>query len=1150
MRVESGDGDAGRARLAGFNDGADDVDGSTRVVKIIHDRCAFVTLPPDVVSATLRSSKRSGGDFPRHATLDFGRASTKGDGSGVVHVAWAGGVTPGGEMTRDIGVPHALASALGIRDGEEAIFSFGRGGNLPTAESVTVAPLSADDWEAVLAQADAIEANLLSQIGLAALGQAVPFYAGGGGKPLFLRVLSISPRGSDPVARLAPNTELIVEPWSASAARSAGAAGADDGLDLDDLLKTLDDDKTSTILRFQSALSACADLLECRTRSVAYAATGSFERFEQEVDVCQSTVAMVDAETAREHKIRHGSFIRAFKHCPERELDFTRSDDDVPSLFLRVTVVESTDVVAREHVALSGMTALALELFQGDLVRIKEVETRDLSQPKTLTVRLRPLVPPLPMENLEDDIGDLFTTKRSVLHVGKRMGPTYAVVLGLNAPSIDVDAEAGADFYDARARSLFTSWLREQTQADSEDEAHRERVIVNAKTRLVFKITEMPETLAVFEMELKYPASARVENPEKPVWVSLSDVSAATNSASKMRVELGAPIRLPRSTPSRNPAPGVTVWPKLPFGDDEFAHIPGEELREHTDETLKLLKTSLRFDAIELREEYGVGMCPGTLVTGAKGRGRSRLVKSLCRDLAEDVKAVSGVVEIRCDQLPKPELKTLEALRAGFAAAESRRPAICYLLNLEEICGEKEDESDGVYHLSCLVAEEMEELADNDAVTFMATTSEREALSKPLRDPQVFDYEFEVKKPSMDARRDVLLSYARYRGVELSEDIADSFSQKTDGYDVVDLRTILESAIASASRREDGNVDALRLLSMDLHKGMDGYVPVDQATLVKSSGRGGEGIDNYVDGFDSIGGYDDIKTILDDAIALPARHPKIFAQCPLRLPSGVLLYGAPGVGKSALAKAAIVNAGLRSITIRGPELLSKYYGESEASLRELFRRAEAAAPCALFFDEFDSLAPKRGGTDGGVTDRMVNQFLTLLDGVDSLKGVFVIAATSRPDVIDPALLRPGRLDHVLYMPMPDADERAEIVRCLLRDEKLADDVDLITMARDMENFTGADLASFVAECGNSASRRILKQFDDAKARGEDLAAPTERPRIEKTDVDWALTFSRPSLAKETRDAYNRSHAAFLANRSSKASSSTVASGNEQTYAGR
>ena len=141
----------------------------------------------------------------------------------------------------------------------------------------------------------------------------------------------------------------------------------------------------------------------------------------------------------------------------------------------------------------------------------------------------------------------------------------------------------------------------------------------------------------------------------------------------------------------------------------------------------------------------------------------------------------------------------------------------------------------------------------------------------------------------MDARRDVLLSYARYRGVELSEDIADSFSQKTDGYDVVDLRTILESAIASASRREDGNVDALRLLSMDLHKGMDGYVPVDQATLVKSSGRGGEGIDNYVDGFDSIGGYDDIKTILDDAIALPARHPKIFAQCPLRLPSGVLL---------------------------------------------------------------------------------------------------------------------------------------------------------------------------------------------------------------------------------------------------------------------
>jgi len=1143
MRVENGDGDAGRARVAGFGDDADDVDGSTRVVKIIHDRCAFVTLPPDVVSATLRSSKRSGGDFPRHATLDFGRASKKGDGDGVVHVAWAGGVTPGGDTTREIGVPHALASALGIRDGEEAIFSFGRGGNLPTAESVTVAPLSADDWEAVLAQADAIEANLLSQIGLAALGQAVPFYSGGGGKPLFLRVLSISPRGPDPIARLAPNTELVVEPWSASAARSGGEEDADDGVNLDDLLKTLDDDKTSTILRFQSASSACADLLENRTRSVSYDATGSFERFEQDVDVCQSTVALVDAKTAHEHNIRHGSFIRAFKHCPEREFDFKRTDDDVPSLFLRVSVVKSTDVVAREHVALSSMTALALELFQGDLVRIKEVEMRDLSEPKTLTVRLRPLVPPLPMENLKDTIGDLFTTKRTIVHVAKRMGPAYSVVLGLNAPNIDVDAEAGADFYDARARALFTAWMREQTQVDSEDEAHRKRVILNAKTRLVFKIAELPGTPAIFEMELKYPASARVENPEKPVWVSLG-------GASETCVELGAPIRLPKRTPLRNPAQGVTVWPKLPFEDDEFAHIPGEELREHTDETLKLLKASLRFDAIDLREEYGVGMCPGTLVTGAKGRGRSRLVKSLCRNLAEDVKALSGVVEIRCDQLPKPELKTLEALREGFAAAESRRPAICYLLNLEEICGEKEDESDDVYHLSCLVAEEMEELADNDAVTFMATTSEREALSKPLRDPHVFDMEFEVKKPSMDARRDVLLSYSRYRGVELSDEIADSFSQKTDGYDVVDLRTVVESAIASASEREGGNVDALRLLSIDLHKGMDGYVPVDQATLVKSSGRGGEGVDNYVDGFESIGGYDEIKSILDDAIALPARHPKIFAQCPLRLPSGVLLYGAPGVGKSALAKAAIVNAGLRSITIRGPELLSKYYGESEASLRQLFRRAEAAAPCALFFDEFDSLAPKRGGTDGGVTDRMVNQFLTLLDGVDSLKGVFVIAATSRPDVIDPALLRPGRLDHILYMPMPDADERVAIMRCLVRKETLADDVDLIAMARDMEHFTGADLASFVAECGNAASRRMLKQFDDAEARGEVVDAPTERPRIEKIDVDWALTFSsKPSLAKETRDAYNRSHAAFRASKSS--DSPTVASsGDEQTYAGR
>jgi peroxin-1 len=496
-------------------------------------------------------------------------------------------------------------------------------------------------------------------------------------------------------------------------------------------------------------------------------------------------------------------------------------------------------------------------------------------------------------------------------------------------------------------------------------------------------------------------------------------------------------------------------------------------------------------------------------------------------------------------------------MRAGFEAAKSRQPSICYLLNLEKICGadaDEEGQSSDSYHLSCIIADAMSEMADADEVTFIATASERDALCKPLREQDVFEYDFEVRKPNMDARKDVILSYAAHRGVDCDEQVADAISQRTDGFDVADLRIIMDRAIeseidralsvrANESHRAIGS--RIRVSSSELKDALKGYTPIDQLSLAKSDGPDGEGIDEYVDGFDSIGGFDEVKQNLEDAIALPARHPKIFSQCPLRLPTGVLLYGPPGSGKSAMAKAAIVNAGLRSITIKGPELFSKYYGESEATLRKLFKRAEDAAPCALFFDEFESLAPRRGGTDGGVTDRMVNQFLTLLDGVESLVGVFVICATSRPDVVDPALLRPGRLDHLLYLPMPDAIARAKIVRTLTREIKVAPGVDLVAIAESerMESFSGADLAAFVSECANVAATRVLKTYTAAVGRGEDVAEPNAPPTIEPHDVVEALKRSRASLSQETLLFYKRVHEDF---RNSRRASGV--GGDAQTFA--
>ena len=1147
MRVEDG----GDVAFAGY-----DVAYDRRRVKIVHDRSAFVQLPADVVSATLRS-RTHGGEFPRHVVLEFEDSKSSRRRRRVLHFAWAGGVTPGGESAREIGVPHALASSLGIKDGDDARFAFGNelNADLPTAESVSVAPLSSDDWEAVVVQAEAMEATLLSQIGLAAIGQTVPFYGPGGGKPLFLRVQSIAPASAQ-VARLAANTELIVEPWRASTTMDSDDEDLVGGLDLREWLENFDENKTSTVLRLQHPTGACAKLLDAHRRVVSY----ERREFEQELEIPRSTAIAVGSATAKEHKIRHGSLVRAFKHSFEREFDFSRTDDDVTSLFLRVIVVDDDKVVAPQHVAICAAAAHALELFQGDLIRIKEVDEDDVNEPTAFTARLRPVLPAFPSETTDDKNAaatsgdDLFTKRRSILAIARALGPVYAVTLGFNAPGADLDSKAHAEFYDESARALFIAWLREQSTLDREDGVDG-AVVINSKTRVAVNVPDNDDRAnAIFEVELKYPASVRVSNPEKPILVSLKSLLAGPSS--KIRVELGEPIRTPRKTSTRNPAPGVTVWPTIP-NDDEFAHIPGEALREHTDHVLKNLKTSLWFDAIALRDEYGIGMCAGTLVTGSKGRGRSRLVKSLCKHLATDVKALSGVVEIKCDELPKPHYKALEAMRAGFEAAKSRQPSICYLLNLEKICGadaDEEGQSSDSYHLSCIIADAMSEMADADEVTFIATASERDALCKPLREQDVFEYDFEVRKPNMDARKDVILSYAAHRGVDCDEQVADAISQRTDGFDVADLRIIMDRAIeseidralsvrANESHRAIGS--RIRVSSNELKDALKGYTPIDQLSLAKSDGPDGEGIDEYVDGFDSIGGFDEVKQILEDAIALPARHPKIFSQCPLRLPTGVLLYGPPGSGKSAMAKAAIVNAGLRSITIKGPELFSKYYGESEATLRKLFKRAEDAAPCALFFDEFESLAPRRGGTDGGVTDRMVNQFLTLLDGVESLVGVFVICATSRPDVVDPALLRPGRLDHLLYLPMPDAIARAKIVRTLTREIKVAPGVDLVAIAESerMESFSGADLAAFVSECANVAATRVLKTYTAAVERGEDVAEPNAPPTIEPHDVVEALKRSRASLSQETLLFYKRVHEDF---RNSRRASGV--GGDAQTFA--
>ena len=297
---------------------------------------------------------------------------------------------------------------------------------------------------------------------------------------------------------------------------------------------------------------------------------------------------------------------------------------------------------------------------------------------------------------------------------------------------------------------------------------------------------------------------------------------------------------------------------------------------------------------------------------------------------------------------------------------------------------------------------------------------------------------------------------------------------QTDGYMPGDLILLISRARNEALSRSVGesiasDVTNIHLSRADFDSALKGFTPASlrNVTLQSSTTT-----------FSSIGGLQETRRILLETLEYPTKYAPIFAQCPLRLRSGLLLYGYPGCGKTLLASAVAGECGLNFISVKGPEILNKYIGASEKSVRDLFERASAAKPCVLFFDEFDSIAPKRGHDSTGVTDRVVNQLLTQMDGAEGLSGVYVLAATSRPDLIDPALLRPGRLDKSLLCDFPSLEDRLDIIKALVKKVKVSDDIwsaeeSMLELGRRTEGFTGADLQALVSNAQLEAIHDVL-----------------------------------------------------------------------------
>ncbi|NXL88575.1 PEX1 factor, partial [Alectura lathami] len=457
----------------------------------------------------------------------------------------------------------------------------------------------------------------------------------------------------------------------------------------------------------------------------------------------------------------------------------------------------------------------------------------------------------------------------------------------------------------------------------------------------------------------------------------------------------------------------------------------------------------------------------GVLLTGGKGSGKSTLAKAICREAFDRLDAHVEVIE--CKALRGKRLGNIRKnVEEAFLEASWRQPSILLMDDLDHIVGvpptpEHENSPETVqsnrlaYVLKDLIKEV---ISTGSLIALIATSQSEHALHPSLVSAQgthIFQCFTCIRSPDQKQRCEMLCSIIKNKLNSDTKKFSDLdlqyIAKETEGFVARDFTMLVDRAIhASISNQNALQNDELYLSTVDFQKALKDFTPLAlrNVSLHKPKDIG----------WDRIGGLKDVKQILMDTIMLPAKV-HMFANLPIRQRSGVLLYGAPGTGKTLLAGVVARESGMNFISVKGPELLSKYIGASEQAVRDIFNRAQAAKPCIVFFDEFDSIAPRRGHDNTGVTDRVVNQLLTQLDGVEGLQGVYVLAATSRPDLIDPALLRPGRLDKCLYCPPPDQSSRCEILKALSHSLSLANDVDFEYLAAKTEHFTGADLKALL-----------------------------------------------------------------------------------------
>lgn len=507
----------------------------------------------------------------------------------------------------------------------------------------------------------------------------------------------------------------------------------------------------------------------------------------------------------------------------------------------------------------------------------------------------------------------------------------------------------------------------------------------------------------------------------------------------------------------------------------------------------------------ELFDRLGITPPKGVLLYGLPGTGKTLIAKALAAESGASFYPILGP-EIMSRYYGQSE----ERLREIFQEAEENSPSIIFLDEIDSIAPSRDSDSGELERrVVAQLLTLMDGLSGRGEVIVIGATNRENSVDPALRRPGRFDREIELGVPSRKGRRDILDIHLR--GMPLTEDVdIDALAAVTQGFVGADLASLAREAAMKRLRKKMPELELDKPIPMhaleDLKVDMDDFLTA--LNDIEPSGMREVMVEIPKVTWADVGGLEDVKRDIEE-VFIPSESPRAYERLGIKPAKGILFYGPPGTGKTLIAKAVANRSGANFISVNGPEIMSKWLGESEKAIRQIFRRAKQMAPCIIFFDELDSIAGVRGREGNAASERVVNQLLTSMDGVESLKNVTVMAATNRPDMIDPALLRPGRFDKMVLIGLPDLQSRVRILEIHSRRMPLLN-VDLVEIADRTKGFVGADLESLCREAGLNAYRENTN-LEFVEARHFRAALKTVKP-----SVDPALAKTYEAMSTEMR----------------------------------